>query len=125
MTAADKKSWRREERKKTHQQALQKPTQGPEPEEANVGSLLSTLPKEYNTLVKIIKVIISQFEAEIETLKEEMNRKDTEMKQLQSEVKDLRNKVTKLETQIDDVQQYERHDTLILSGPSVPPETQP
>lgn len=97
----------------------------PEPDDTNVESLLTNLSKENKTLVKIMKVIITQqLKTEIESLKEEMNRKDTEVEQLKSEVKDLKNKVITLETQIDDVEQYERRDTIILSGPTVPAETQ-
>ena len=96
----------------------------PEPDETNVDSLFANLCEENKTLVRIMKVIISlQFKKEIETLKDELQRKDTEMKQLKSEVKDLKSKVTTLENHIDDVEQYERRDTIILTGPSVPPET--
>ena len=48
--------------------------------------------------------------------------KDTTIAKLQSKVESLESKITKLEEQIDDVEQYERRDTLILSGPVLPSE---
>ena len=43
--------------------------------------------------------------------------------QLQSQVDQLQTRVGKLETKLDDIDQYERRDTIIISGPSLPKET--
>ena len=95
----------------------------PEHDDGNIESLYNSLSQENKTLIKIIKSIISEeFQNEVKALKEDMARKETEMEHLRKEVKTLTNKVTTLETQIDDVEQYERRDTIIMSGPSVPVE---
>ncbi|KAK3892402.1 hypothetical protein Pcinc_003772 [Petrolisthes cinctipes] len=52
-----------------------------------------------------------------------MDRKDEHINQLKTEVVTLENRVSQLENQIDDVSQYERRDTVIISGPSIPQET--
>ncbi|KAK3885070.1 hypothetical protein Pcinc_010724 [Petrolisthes cinctipes] len=52
-----------------------------------------------------------------------MDRKDEHINQLETEVVTLENRVSQLENQIDDVSQYERRDTVIISGPSFPQET--
>ena len=46
--------------------------------------------------------------------------KDQYIMQLQKQVTTLENKVTNLENHIDDISQYERRDTIILSGPALP-----
>lgn len=87
-------------------------------------SLLASLPKDSKTQVKILKVIFAkQLKTEMDILKEEINKKDEIIKKLDNEVKDLRDKVFDLEAHLDRVEQYERRDTIILSGPSLPPET--
>ena len=50
------------------------------------------------------------------------NNKDQKISQLQTHIVQLQNRVTQLETQIDDVNQYERRDTIIVSGPALPQE---
>lgn len=52
-----------------------------------------------------------------------MTKKDVITDKLDSEVRDLKCKVHELESDIDRVEQYERRDTIIISGPSLPPET--
>lgn len=49
--------------------------------------------------------------------------KDQELKQLQSTGSILEKRVVQLEDQLDDVSQYERRDTVIISGPDLPQET--
>ena len=49
--------------------------------------------------------------------------KDQEVKQFQSTVSTLEKRVVQLEAQLDDVNQYERRDTIIISGPDLPQET--
>lgn len=48
--------------------------------------------------------------------------KDIKINNLEVEEHNLRAKVTALESHIDDVKQYERRDTVIISGPLLPPE---
>ena len=50
-------------------------------------------------------------------------KKDKVINQLQNKVSVLENKIYDLENQIDDVNQYERRDTIIVSGASLPKET--
>ena len=96
----------------------------PVPDDPDVTDLLASLSKESKTLVKILQTIITkQFHSEIQILKDEISKRDAVIDKLDNEVKDLKVKVTNLETHIDRVEQYERRDTVIISGPSLPPET--
>ena len=52
------------------------------------------------------------------------NQKDEKIEQLQSHVSQLENRITELENQVDEVNQYERRDTIIVSGPDLPKEEQ-
>lgn len=93
-------------------------------EDAEMAVLLASLPKEMKTQVKLLQTFITkQLKAEMDTLREELKRKDQLIEQMDKDVKDLQAKVDDLETHIDRVEQYERRDTIILSGPSLPPET--
>lgn len=51
-----------------------------------------------------------------------LQQKDTKIDQLSSEVTELKVKVNTLENQLDDINQYERRDTLIIGGPALPQE---
>lgn len=96
----------------------------PEPDEADLTAMLASLPKDSKVLVKILKTIISKhFKTEMDILKEQLVKKDTVIDTLEKEVKDLKSKVCDLESHVDRVEQYERRDTIIISGPSLPPET--
>lgn len=48
--------------------------------------------------------------------------KDTKIEELNSEVTVLKETVSLLENQLDDINQYERRDTLIIGGPALPQE---
>ena len=50
-------------------------------------------------------------------------RKDQELADLRTTVGTLESRITQLEDQLDDVNQYERRDTIIISGPDLPQET--
>lgn len=92
-------------------------------DDAEITDLLASLPKDSKTLVKIMKVIITkQFRAEMEMLREEINKRDFVIQELSDELKDLKDHVSTLESHIDRVEQYERRDTIIVSGPSLPAE---
>lgn len=91
--------------------------------DSDLETLMASLSQESKTMVTILKMVITnQFTTEIEALKEELTNKDSAILKLQSEVSDLQHKVTYLETTIDSVEQYERRDTIIVSGPSLPSE---
>lgn len=92
--------------------------------ETDVHALLETLPEEYKTVVKVITEIIStQLSEKIVNLHKEITEKDKLINCLQSEVTTLTSRVDNLERNQDDLEQYERRDTVILSGASLPPET--
>lgn len=80
--------------------------------------------KESKTLVKIITLVISKkMKLETELLKEELIKKASQITKLSGEIVGLKEKVQELETSIDGVDQYERRDTIIVSGPSLSDET--
>ena len=83
-------------------------------------SILNTIQDNITTLSEEGKVIVNTIVKVLQTLLES---KDQKIDELQSRVKVLENKVSDLECQIDDVNQYERRDTIIVSGPSLPRET--
>lgn len=97
----------------------------PDLENAELPELLNSLSEESRTLVKIIKMVITeQFRGEIQTLREELVKRDSEITQLKTEVKDLNIKVEDLESHLDSIEQYQRRDTVIISGPALPQESQ-
>ena len=94
-------------------------------DDIEVAEMLASLTEENKTLVKILKrVIAKDFKTELETLKDEIIKKDTLISTLTDEVSELKTKLYDLESHIDRVEQYERRDTLIVSGPALPVETQ-
>ena len=93
-------------------------------DDSDLSDMLGSLSKESKTLVKILKTVISKhFKTEMDLLRDQIIKKDTVIDSLQSEVKDLKDKVSSLESHVDRVEQYERRDTIIISGPSLPSET--
>lgn len=92
--------------------------------EADVNALLETLPEEYKIVVKVITEIISaQLSEKMVNLQKELVEKDKQINNLKSEVTTLTSRVDDLELHLDNVDQYERRDTVILSGASLPPES--
>ncbi len=92
--------------------------------ESDINALLDTLPAEYKPVVKVItEIISSQLSDKILDLHKELIDKDKQINQLKSEVCALTRRVDDLELHVDDVDQYERRDTVILTGDSLPPET--
>ena len=105
-------------------QKAQQPSADNEFSEQELNSLLDSLSEESKCLVKIItQVINKQFKSEIDSLKQQLTTKDSEITTMQDEIVELKSKVQELETSIDAVDQYERRDTIIFSGPLVPDET--
>ena len=92
---------------------------------SEVESLKQSLSPDSRTLVQIITIIITQqFSGQIDILKTELKKKETEIAQLQNDVTNLNDKVENLTKHLDNVEQYERRDTILLSGPVLPNETQ-
>lgn len=92
--------------------------------ESDVNALLETLPEEYKTVVKVItEIISSRLSVKIADLLKELAEKDKEINHLKSEITTLTSRVDDLELHLDNVDQYERRDTVILTGASLPPET--
>ena len=56
-------------------------------------------------------------------MKSELAKKDVLIKHLIEEVSDLKLKVKTLENKLDEVDQYERRDTIIISGVALPDES--
>ena len=52
-----------------------------------------------------------------------LDAKDKHINQLETKVTTLESRIDELENQLDEVDQYERRDTVIISGPSLPLET--
>ena len=71
------------------------------------------------------KLIVSILTEEINKLRSEFStslaERDAIIEGLRSDVTQLREKVDKLEHLVDDADAYERRDTVILSGPAIPP----
>lgn len=93
-------------------------------DDSEVNNLIESLPKESQSLVKVLsKIIFIQLVAELSSVKKELKEKDTQIANLTSEVNNLKDHVNDLEQKVDSVDQYERRDTVILSGPSLPEHT--
>lgn len=76
------------------------------------------------SLINVIgKVIQSQFEAYLNKLDNLNTAKDGKIAYLESKVSALENKISELNDSVDDIDQYERRDTVIINGPSLPDET--
>ena len=91
--------------------------------EVEVNGLLESLSDESQTLVKIISLIVTnKFKTEMDTLKNQPLCKNQKIQELHDEISRLNEKVQDLECNIDSVDQYERRDTILISG-AVPEET--
>ena len=71
----------------------------------------------------ICKVIQTQFDTFLTKLDSLYTAKDQQVVNLEAKVTALESKITQLENTIDDVDQYERRDTVIISGLSLPEES--
>ena len=92
--------------------------------ESEVNRLIESLSPESRQLVKVLTMIISiELSVKLSNIQKELDEKDKKLDLLTSEVNGLKEKIFDLESNIDTVDQYERRDTIILSGPSLPPET--
>lgn len=82
-------------------------------------NILDLISSDTSKLTEEGKVIVSTI---VKAMTIIMKEKDYTVAKLQTRVGSLESKIAKLEEQIDDVEQYERRDTLILSGPVIPSE---
>ncbi|KAK3892794.1 hypothetical protein Pcinc_003382 [Petrolisthes cinctipes] len=84
----------------------------------------TNLPGDMQALVTIIgKVIQTQFDTYFSKVEHLITANNRQIDQMQTKINKLENKIINLETTIDDVDQYERRDTVIISGPSLPDES--
>ena len=74
---------------------------------------LNTLSPEGKTIVSIV----------LQAVQVILNNKDETITKLLNHINSLESKVMQLQDKIDDIEQYERRDTLIVSGPALPSET--
>ena len=72
----------------------------------------------------IVEIIERKFDTIVPKLTEELKNRDCEVNDLRSEVNQLTIKLGRMEEKINNVDAYERRDTIILSGSDVPSETQ-
>lgn len=82
-------------------------------------NLLNAIQDEITTLSEEGKIIVNTIVKTLQTL---WDSKDQKIAKLEMKVNTLEQKVYDLENQIDNVNQYERRDTIIVSGPSLPRE---
>lgn len=91
--------------------------------DTDVNALFETLPEEYKTVVKVItEIITSRISEQITDLQKQLAGKDKQIDQLKHDITSLTCRVENLELQLDECDQYQRRDTVILSGASLPPE---
>ena len=92
---------------------------------AEIKNMMESLDEREKTLVKVLNAIIKDtFNAEIQSLKDALNSKDKIIQQLSDKCDKLESKVSSLESQVEDLSQYGRRETIILSGPEIPTETE-
>ena len=84
----------------------------------------TNLSSEMLSLINVIcKVIQTQFDHYLAKIESSNRIKDKQIDSLETKISALENKIINLETTIDDVDQYERRDTVIIRGPSLPEES--
>ena len=108
-------------------------TRGPTTTTTDVPDVAELISKEFESinllgemlsLINVIcKVIQTQFDHYLAKIKSSNRIKDKQIDSLETKISALENKIINLETTIDDVDQYERRDTVIISGPSLPEES--
>ena len=82
-------------------------------------NILSIIEKEISSLSSEGKAIMS---AIIKAMQVISDSKDQRIEQLENKVTVLEKKLAELENQVDESSQYERRDTIIISGPVLPLE---
>ena len=99
--------------------ALQDATTGQGASVQTTKDILDIISNEISNISEEGKVIVSSIVKAIQIISKNQDLKIT---QLQNQVDKLQTRVTQLESEIDDCNQYERRDTVIISGPSLPKE---
>lgn len=108
---------------KTHDEAVAAGGDGGDSDiDSELETLFCSLSPESKALAKIITKVTDKLKDEIQSLKVEVTKKDQKITELTTKVKELADKVQDLEFHIDEVEQYERRDAVIISGPSLPAE---
>lgn len=91
-------------------------------ESAEVKKLMESLDEREKTLVKVQTAILRDFfKDEFQSLKDALELKDRKIKQLTERCDRLEGKISSLEEQVEDLSQYGRRETIVLSGPDVIP----
>ena len=92
---------------------------------AELKKLMDTLDEREKTLVKVQTAVLRDiFNAEFQSLKDALESKERLIKQLSEKCDNLESKVNSLESQVEELSQYGRRDTIILSGTeTIPAET--
>lgn len=92
--------------------------------DTNVDALFESLPEDYKTVVKVItEILTTRLSEKIDDLQKELAEKNKQIHLMKNDILSLNCRVDDLELQLDNVDQYERRDTVILTGASLPPET--
>ena len=71
----------------------------------------------------IVSVVVKAMQGIIDNIQVIINNKDQTISKMQCQIDTLESRVSQLEYNIDEVNQYERRDTIIVSGPSLPTES--
>lgn len=87
--------------------------------QASCSNILSIIEKDISTLSSEGKTIVS---AIIKAMQSISDSKDQRIEQLETQVAVLEKKLTELDDKVDESSQYERRDTIIISGPVLPQE---
>ena len=92
---------------------------------AEIKRMMDSLDEREKTLVKVQTAILRDFfSEEIQSLKEALELKDRKIKQLNDKCDKLEKKVSDLEEQVEELSQYGRRETIVISGPdTIPAET--
>ena len=96
--------------------------------ETDVDALFQSLPEEYKTVVTVITEILTtrlsdKLSDKLADLQKELTEKDKQIGLMKNDILSLTSRVDDLELHLDNVDQYERRDTVILTGAALPPET--
>lgn len=97
--------------------AMDQQQQPPAP--ASTANIMDLISSDISALSQEGKIIVSTIVKALSLVSQE---KDKEIAKMQDTVDSLKDRITKLEEQLDDVEQYERRDTIIISGPALPSE---
>lgn len=92
-------------------------------DDRELDNLIRHLSPESQAIIKTITTVLTQrLTNQINILKVEIANKDIKICELNEKVENLNTRIEDLENHTDEVDQYQRRDCVILSGPSLPPE---